>query len=360
MSIYIINLICIFLCIGISNVFFPKNKKVLVILIFLQLIWLICLRDTVSVGVDMYRYSKTYATLSQSKFIDSFLYNKGSSGLYYLSNFLFSKIGFSFEQFVVIISVFSVGTVGWYIYKYSPKPILSIFIYMGLGTYLFAFSGLRQTVAMAVMLIAIDRYNNGLKYQTVIYITIACLLHTTAIVMIPYFVISKMKITKFIVMAYLLLMSIFIMFRVQLGNLITLIYDVDYLGKYESSVSLGGTAILFILILLLFLLINYGYLRRESEKEIGLLHSLILTVIIQVMSSFAYAFTRVNYYYMQSFIILALPESLEKSKLNKRFKTGASAFEKTVSLLIIIVMLVLYFTSINSDTTLLNYTFFWE
>lgn len=69
-------------------------------------------------------------------------------------NWLFSHIGFTYRQFIIVLSGLTSFSLSFFAYRYSKKPGYSIFIATCLIFYLYSFYVLRQTLAFCICLFA--------------------------------------------------------------------------------------------------------------------------------------------------------------------------------------------------------------
>lgn len=336
----------------------PSKKAILFSFSLCYLTLIAGLRNYKYVGVDMIRYSRHYENAAKYSFRRS-LYYSDTSQLYYASNWISRHVGWSFQTYVLIVSVFCVSVFGWYIYKWSKSPFLSLFVYLGVGSYTFLYSGLKQSIAMAVMLIAVDQYNEKHFSAAFMVLVIAFFFHPSAIIMLPYFIISKVGINKLVLLSYFMILILSIIFRIQLGRILTLIYDETYLGHYSSRGRLGGTAIFVLGILIIYALLNYDDIKIAGSQKCKYLHGLFIMFIIQVCSSYAYSFTRINLYYMVSIMTLVIPQVV--TECHTVFKAGrGTPYLKILSQgAIIVIMIALFYGHIRSES-LQNYYFLWQ
>ena len=78
------------------------------------------------------------------------------------------------------------------IQRYSPSFPLGVAIYICLGTYVFTFAALKQTIAMAILMLAIPQMLNKRYFRFYLLIFLAFLFHTYAIVfaILPLFTVK--------------------------------------------------------------------------------------------------------------------------------------------------------------------------
>lgn len=337
---------------------FPKKKRHYVLLVSLALALVCGLRQYQTLGVDLGRYYRHFVEIGSMSFLESFSYSDDSS-FFYAVNWLFSMLSIDYQWFIAAMSLFCCFSFGWYVKKYSVNPMLSFFIYLGMGCYSFLFSGLRQSIAMAVVLFAIDSYHRKKFVRCGALFLTAMFFHPTAIVILPWLLVSKKPINDMVILTYGVLLVVCVLFRVQLGRLMTLIYKESYLNRYESRGEIGGTFILIVIVLALYLFINKKRIKQKGTEDARLFHSLIIMLIIQVFSSFSYAFTRINLYYMMASFSLLVPRMLDASTFSKRFIKDRGVLRYAVVLVFMLVMYRLFMGHIRGED-LLNYRFFWQ
>ena len=80
-------------------------------------------------------------------------------------------------------------------------------------------------------------------------------------------------------------------------------------------------------------------------------------LIIQILSSYAYAYTRLNFFYIQ-FYMLILPNALYSSKIKHMSKNMYLLLKIIVYLVITVLMLMQFKNNIGELKT--GYSFMWE
>ena len=354
---YLIFILLIFIYYICYRIFLKENNKIFITMMTLHFGLLVALRNVSYVGVDMIRYERHYNNVSEMSMLQSIFYSNDSWGYYFL-NYLFGKLGVSFQIFISLVSMLCVFSFGWYIYKYSKSPIISFFVYLGLGGYTFLFSGIRQSIAMAIILIAVDKFITKKYIKSFFYIIVAFLFHPTAIVVIPCLLLSKIRVTPKILIIYITSIIIMIIYRNQIGRAITKLFNDEYIDKYVSKGELGGTYLLIGFIILIFTYINYKSIIDCSERNQFLFHLLIYTLLIQTGASYAYSFTRLNLYFMILLIPIVVPDILTYFK---QFKSKALPFCLSYAAKLgCASLMIVQFNSHIIGEFIQNYYFIWE
>jgi hypothetical protein len=101
-------------------------------------------------------------------------------------------VHFISDQYVVYLLAIAMIVVGCYqrvIVAHSDDIVLSFFVFITIGPYVFFFNGARQGIACAIYALSIGAMlkRNPVKY--VVYVLVAFLFHKTAIMMLPVYLI---------------------------------------------------------------------------------------------------------------------------------------------------------------------------
>lgn len=140
-------------------------------------------------GNDTYAYRQMYeATFSDSRaFNISWTTLAGAPGLQFVVACL-RNIGATTQDYFMVMALFTVGTYLWFIHKYSSNIVLSVYLFITMGVYTFAMAAIKQTAAVAFLMIATDRALSGKRKSFLFWVAIAVLFHPYAFVylIIPY------------------------------------------------------------------------------------------------------------------------------------------------------------------------------
>lgn len=316
------------------------------------------LRDYTVVGVDLLKYYRTYLLSQQVSLAEIAQLRNGSNALYYLLCAFFSKNGFSYQLFIFCVSAFC-GIVNWrYIYLYCERVEIGFLFYIGMGVYTFQFSGLKQSIAMAFVLLSFECLFRKRIINFLVLLSVACLFHPTAIIFLPVALVSLFKLSKWVIAAYAVMCAFVFSFRMQIAHFITSVYDSEYIGKYESSHGIGGLAVFLLLFTVLYIFGNSKRIRVRGSKEFYMACILMVSVIVQFFSSYAYSFTRLNLYYVQ-FLGGAAYGMIYNMRLNNLFKKAYPLIRFCLIVALYVIMITQYYHHIEVES-LTEYRFFWE
>ena len=336
-----------------------KNQKTIIYYIgAFVTISILALRQYSVVGVDLLKYYRTYTMTSSMSLEELVGIRDGSSLFYYLLCAIASKIGIPYQLFVSLVGVFCGIVTWWFIYKYVKVPELGFLFYIGMGVYTFQFSGLKQSIAMALLLICFDRFYRKQIARCAFFLLLATMFHPTAVVFVIFLCVSKIRVNKWIILLYTAVFAAMFVMRMQIASTITLLFSDEYVGKYQSSGSIGGMSIFLIILLGLYLFTQGSKILIKDSLESQMTIMLMLAVVIQIFSSYAYSFTRLNLYFFQFMGIVASDIIISKrwALLAKRFHPIARA----VVFAIISYVLILQFGKQLELEVLTDYQFFWE
>ena len=170
----------------------PRRNRNLCIWIVIYL-FLISAMKEILVNGDLVLYARAFRMMkswSYSRIFESWMDEQLKDGFFYVIAKVFADIGCSDYVWMGFISLVYAVSVGWFIYKNSSKPFLSLMLLMTLGFYKFTLSGLRQTLSMAMILALSYGYMLDRKpIKFLLSVLLAALFHSSAILFLPaYFV----------------------------------------------------------------------------------------------------------------------------------------------------------------------------
>lgn len=138
-----------------------------------------------TVGTDTQGYIRGYNSIPNAfpsfSVVDFFQEEVG----YKILQCFFKKLGFSWQLFLAVVSVFIVYSFSKFIYKYTANIFLGFFLYGTIGLFAMSMTGLRQTLAVACVLMAFMYFKERKIIQYIIFIIFACGIHYTALICIP-------------------------------------------------------------------------------------------------------------------------------------------------------------------------------
>ena len=256
----------------------------------------------------------------------------------------------SFQVYLAIISIIQFIPIAFLFSKYSSNITLSFFVFAGLGFYVFYFSGLRQAIAMSVILFAADRLFCKKNLQFFLLVILAASFHSSAIVFLIIWPLSKIKMPPFAAFCAIIVLILLIPIYKTLSERFLLLAFGE--GKYETYIQEGGSAItMFIVYCILFL---SSFMSKRNDEYISYIRWLVfLGVAGQSLGMIGSGtITRIGYYF-NVFFTLLLPEVVTSFKdiKTRRFVTMIG---------IILLCIFFYLTTKDGYLDVVPYNFFWE
>lgn len=221
------------------NVKDKRKNKYISIFFFSYLIIVFVFRDY-SVGRDIPSYLDAYEKSSFHDWFDfDWIYME--SGYIFLMK-IFSTIGFTFRFFLLFLYSILVIPLSIYICRSSRDLSLSLIIYVCFQFFVFNMSGLRQTVALALCLIAfIIAHKNGKRafFEYLLFVLAAISIHRSAIVFLPAYFIMRQKLTFRMILFY----GIIAVLSIIKSNSILSYFQKNEITNYEFDeyLTIGST-----------------------------------------------------------------------------------------------------------------------
>lgn len=261
---------------------------------------------SISFGSDLYSYMNEYLYyVPQVAYTDIFnLYMQGATkdGFFYILMKAFTDFNISFQFFLMFVTASYIISTTRFIEKKGKAIIISFMMFVALPWLQFSFTGLRQTLAMSICLIALMQLlGNSKIYKPVSLICIAGLFHSSAWVFLlaPIIYLFKLKIgrVRFIQLTVLsILLSILgeTFFR---GMINVLAWNKSLANYATTDVSLNWSGFI---IQMMFAIVSYYFYDAliEKDKDYVFLYSLMaIGVAMQALSSVVAEMFRVSMYF---------------------------------------------------------------
>lgn len=211
--------------------FLRKDKKSFIIVTFIVLTLLAALRSY-TVGPDGNVYANYFEMLKVMDFSEIPVYFT-KEPFFYIATKYIQKLGFGLQGWYAIIGGVYALAVCIIVYRYSEHLLISILSLFSLGYFVFSFTGLRQTLALSIILFSVVALEKKHYVMFAILLFLAMAFHNSAIIFLIMVFIRDKKISA---RQYLfLLASGFLMVRVFSSQIYTLLNQL-----LEDSERFGG------------------------------------------------------------------------------------------------------------------------
>lgn len=256
-----------------------------------------------SVGTDLTSYIPSYEIIGeQIHNIENLNFLNYEPG-YVIYNKLLYLLGFDKRGFLIITAMIIQIPIFYTIYKYSKNPFFSILIYFAFANFIITFSGLRQSIAMALCFFAYSFIKEKKIIHFMLNILVAATFHTSALfcmILYPLYYVKLDRKKIFWMLCFLVVVFILKNKIIQLANTM-------YYGDTKEIISTNAYT-MFIMYTVL-LLISYSINCLDS-KYMGLRNFLFLLCLIYAMAPVSNIFTRLGYP-ISLYLTLFIPKIIE-------------------------------------------------
>lgn len=141
-------------------------------------------------GNDTFTYRQMYEGIAADHLTFSdidWLNFSAAPGFKFVSIFL-NNIGATTQDYFMVFALFTVCIYLWFIRKYTNNILFSVYFFITMGVYTFTMAAIKQTTAVAFLLIATDRAISKKNVRFLFWVLIAELFHPYAFVflIIPF------------------------------------------------------------------------------------------------------------------------------------------------------------------------------
>ena len=279
-------------------------------------------------GVYRYGYE---STLSGVRGFNSINWKNisGAPGLAFVRVIL-RTIGATYQDYFMVTGFFVTCTYLWFIKKHTCNIKLSVFMFITMGGYTFAMAAIKQTMAVAFLLIATDNAIQKKWGRFLFWVIIGELFHPYAFI---YLVVPFLTFSPWSNKSYLLIMGT-IVIAFSLRTLLGAIDDVTSALGYDYSVdSFTGSGVNIFRVLVVWVPVVISYFGR-SDLQKSTNHEMNIIVNLTMMNAlimFIGLFGTANYFarlanYFVIFQTLSVPWLLRYISLNNKSLVTTAAY----------------------------------
>ncbi len=328
-----------------------KSKNILIVVSGLILFIFAALRHQY-VGRDVPLYFRNYERNIDVELQSalSWFTNDFKDPGYYFTAWAFGQWFPNPQVWIAVISAFYMICVCKVIKRYSVEPCLSFIVFLMLGFYSFSLTGLRQTIAMGITLLAFSYCTDRKLIRFVITILIASLFHKSSLVFLAVYPLYSLKFSKWHIFAILIAVVGFIFFKEQIrSTLFNLLNDstFDAYMNYEDSNKAYTLTNFFVQgAMLAFTGVYYKKAIKRYPAAILFYNMTLIGVVTQLFASMVAEVFRLSMYFSIA-NIFTIPMAIHCEEDTKM---------RQIEYILIMVVLVLYIILRGN----INYAFFWE
>lgn len=320
--------------------------------IFWGLLFLLLALRHETVGIDLKVYKRIYNIIDESSWGRA-LGRSPEIGWSFL-NKLVAVLGGNFRWVIIIAAWMETYALSKAYLKYSEDSALTVVLFMNMMNFVILFSGLRQSIAIAMGLWAFEYVRQKKVMPFLGVVAMAIMFHTSAFMLLLMYPLYHVKIKKKWLLFIVPLLLIVYVFKQQvfsfLGLILSLFTDYDVTIQQTDA---------FAMLVLFILMAVFAFVVPDEQEldadTIGMRNFLLLSVALQMFASLHNTAMRMNYYYI-AFIPLLIPRIIERrSERWKQVAVLARGF-------MLLFFIVFFFATAPADNLLdtFPYRFLWE
>lgn len=305
----------------IINLIVPRrraNRIVFAFLLFTQLAMVSGFRHR-----SIYNDSEPYASFFEDKLKDDRLIDKNERfepGFQIYTGLIARHISNSYVGYFIISALIIVGIFIRFMYKYSGNVWLSVFLALTSGFFVSYVCLMRQAIAVAIWLLAVECMLNNKKIWTFICIALAISFHFSAIILLPFYFVRKLSLSKRNVYLFLLAAVIPTLLFAGYWQSISLYYSNEPSAYLDNQAWNTGAVLMTIYtsVLVLSMLFNNGLqLAKKNELlKIFMWAGLFILFISIAGMSFLVLKRFVNYF--MPLLFAGIPVILNRQSVRRR------------------------------------------
>ena len=336
-----------------GNILLKKRYNSSIILFFVIWFVLLSLRH-ISCGVDLWNYQYHFLTVERLDFFSALNYT-GVEQLYWGFNWIIAQIYPDFRLFIVVMAFLCAGITGWFYWKESEIPILTVLLFVTNACYSMFYSGMRQSVAMLFAIPAYYLVKEKKFLPFILIIFLATYFHKSAAVLFLLYPIFHIPLySKYFVFVLLFVASFFLL-KVQIFNMV-----VPFLAdKWAETVAVetnGYSVWVFFIMLLVFSFIVCDE-KKMTPDVLGVRNVLVLMTLIQGFAPIHTLAMRMNYYFIMLFPII-IPKLINRPK--DGFENVAQYTKWSLSVFLFLFYLFIACNVTRNGVHIYPYRFLWE
>lgn len=298
-----------------------RNNSLLIPVFFLMLIVILSLRDEL-IGNDTggyRRFFESYSAMSLRQVMAN-----TSDILYWLLNWLVGQFTRDFQVFLAVVAVITVAPIASVYGKDREHGFLKCVLFMNMTVFIMLFSGLRQSVALAMGMVAYEYVVRKKPLRFLLFALIAFGFHHSAFIILLYYPLCHFTFKRrhlwFVIPAVL---AVFI-FNKPIFTFAAQAMNSVFGEKYDGETTETGA---YAMLILFAIFTVFAYVLPDEklmDKEtLGQRNLLLMALVLQCFAPVHVLAMRLNYYFI-IFIPVLIPKILKYHKRSLKKLTIAS------------------------------------
>lgn len=147
----------------------------------------------VSCGNDTENYRQFFQVVASQKSLWYTIQHTSFEPLFTALTFFLSRTTRNSQILLIVSSLFSFTVTGHFLAKFSRAPCFSLYLFFTLQIFDFYLSGIRQTLAISMLLLAYEAMLEKSNLKTLLLILLAGFFHRTAWICFPIFFLIRIR-----------------------------------------------------------------------------------------------------------------------------------------------------------------------
>ena len=290
-----------------------RNSAALPVFFFMLLMLLVLRHETVGCDILNYKYMFYEYTQWGAEYVFSIWQEVLFRGL----NWLIMKLTGSFRVFLIVTAMIAVLPIAYVYNQDKTHGFLKIAVFVNMSTFIMLFSGIRQSMAMGIGMLAYQMVKEKKHWQFLLLATLSMLVHHSGLMVFFMYPLYHIRFRKIHLLAIIPAFVMVLVFNRPIFKFLAMILESTY-DKYSIEiVSTGayGSLILFAI----FSVFAYVVVDEKNcdVETLGLRNFLLFATMLQCFAPVHSLAMRMNYYYIL-FIPLALGKCMNNYKKSMR------------------------------------------
>lgn len=283
-------------------------------LLFL-LVWIMLAFRGYTVGADTPNYVNGFLNMRYNTLENIFTQDSIEYGYLLLVKLLYTIWGQP-RFFLAVMAAIVAFCYGWFFYRHASRLYLAFLGYLAFGLFSFHLSGIRQSLAMAICLLAVDRIPKKKLLSFVLIVLLAMCFHRSAILFLVAYPLGRLQVCR---RNQLVICSAGILCVAFIQPLMDLFRDM--FERYgQNSIDSTGKGQIFFAVVLLITLVAEIYKRQILENNPNaalILHLNYVNLFLWAARLLTRTVERTSFYFMP-FTILLMTEVVRAGSVDRR------------------------------------------
>jgi len=270
------------------------------------------------IGTDYHLYVALYSQISPASLVASLEQVPQDIGYVALS-FVLKKLGYDAYALFWASALLAVVPLMVALYRMSGNPAASLFVYYFLGLHVLSFNAIRQSIAVAFLLLA-DTYREESRSKWLLFSAIAAFFHISALVVfVIQFLLSFWKPTPLTVVAVLTLSGLIatVLLQTEIVNEIAGSLNERYQEHLAANEGAGiGTSLTLLLRLVIIIMIIRFISTKTERRYLAFVVGSAAVLVLALSNSLMGRFDS----YFSIYLVFLVPMVLGKERVKGWYK----------------------------------------